>query len=110
MTARTARRARYALAALAAMAAIAVTVVAFAVPGRSPGRPVPPLALAAPPAGWRHLTLPNRTAVLSYPPALRPLTGDSDAVSAARLGPGGAVQLYLNATPRQGPELLAPWA
>ena len=32
------------------------------------------------------------------------------AVSAARLSPGGAFQLYLNATPRQGSERLAHWA
>jgi hypothetical protein len=59
---------------------------------------------------WPHLTLPNGTAVLSYPPSLRPLAGDKDAVSAARLSPGGAFQLYLNATPRQGAERLQDWA
>ena len=110
MTARTARRGRYALAAIAAMAAIAITVVAFTLPGRPPGRAFPPLHPAAAPAGWPHLTLPNGTAVLSYPPSLHPLAGDTDAVSAARLGPGGAFQLYLNATPRQGSERLQDWA
>jgi len=48
--------------------------------------------------------------VLSYPPSLRPISGDKVAVSAARLGPRGAFQLYLNATPRQGREQLAHWA
>jgi hypothetical protein len=48
--------------------------------------------------------------VLSYPPSLRPIAGDTDAVSAARLGPGGGFQLYLNATPRQGAERLQDWA
>ena len=48
--------------------------------------------------------------MLSYPPSLRRLAGDTDAVSAARLGPGGAFQLYLNATPRQGAERLQHWA
>jgi hypothetical protein len=48
--------------------------------------------------------------VLSYPPSLRPLAGDKVAVSAARRSPGGAFQLYLNATPRQGSERLADWA
>ena len=57
-----------------------------------------------------HLTLPNGTAVLSYPPSLHPLAGDKDAVSAGRLGPGGAFQLYLNATPRQGTERLRHWS
>jgi hypothetical protein len=64
----------------------------------------------AAPAGWPHLTLPDRTAVLSYPPALHRLAGDTDAASAARLSPDGRVQLYLNATPRQGSERLPGWA
>lgn len=110
MTARTTWRGRYALAGLAAMAAIAITVIAFALPGRSPGQAVPPLAPVAAPAGWPHLTLPNRTAVLSYPPSLHRIAGDTEAVSAARLSPGGAFQLYLNATPRQGTEGLRHWA
>ena len=48
--------------------------------------------------------------MLSYPPSLHRLAGDKDAVSAARLSPGGAFQLYLNATPRQGSERLRGWA
>ena len=38
------------------------------------------------------------------------MAGDRDAVSAARRGPAGGFQLYLNATPRQGGESLAHWA
>ena len=110
MTARTARRGIYALAAIAAMAALAITVAAFTLPGRSPGRAFPSLHPVAAPAGWRQLTLPNGAAVLSYPPSLHRLAGDTDAVSAARLSPGGAFQLYLNATPRQGTERLPRWA
>ena len=110
MTDRTAQRGRHALAAIAAMAAIAISVVAFTLPGRSPGRAFPPLHPAAAPAAWPRLTLPNRTAVLSYPPALHRLAGDTDAVSAARLSPHGRFQLYLNATPRQGSERLQGWA
>jgi hypothetical protein len=110
VTARTARRGRYALAAIAATAALAITIVAFTLPGRSPGRAFPPLVPAAAPAGWPHLTLPNGTAVLSYPPSLHRLAGDKDAVSVARLSPGGAFQLYLNATPRQGAERQRHWA
>jgi hypothetical protein len=108
VTTHTARRGRYVLAAIAVTAAIAiaVTVVAFALPGRA----FPPLRPAAAPASWHHVALPNGTAVLSYPPSLRRLAGDTDAVSAARLGPGGAFQLYLNATPRQGAERLQGWA
>ena len=109
MTARAARRGSLALGAVAVVAA-ALAVVAFALPGRTPGRAFPPLAAAPALAGWPHLTLPNGTAVMSYPPSLRPLTGDSDAVTAARLGPGGTFQLYLNATPRQGTERQQHWA
>jgi hypothetical protein len=110
VTARTARRGWYALAAIVAAAALAITIVAFALPGRSPGRAFPALVPAAAPAGWPHLGLPNGTAVLSYPPSLRRIAGDTDAVSAARLSPGGAFELYLNATPRQGAERLQHWA
>ena len=109
MTASTARRGRYALAAIAAVAALAITVV-LTLPGRSPARAFPPLVPAAAPALWPHLTLPNGTAVLSYPPSLHQLAGDTDAVSAARRGPGGAFRLYLNATPRQASERLRGWA
>ena len=96
MTANSARRGRYVLAAIAATAAIVITVVVFTLPGHSSGRAFPPLHTAAA-AGWPQLTLPNGAAVLSYPPSLRRLAGDTDAVSAARLSPGGAFQLYLNA-------------
>jgi hypothetical protein len=110
VTARTARRGIYALAATAATTAIIIAVVAFTRPGRSPGRAFPPLHPVAAPAGWPHLTLPNGTAVLSYPPSLHRIAGDTDAMSAARLSPRGAFQLYLNATPRQGTERLQDWA
>src|SRR5690242_5336026 len=105
----TARRGRLILAAMTATAAIVVTVAALTVSGRSPGHAFPHLHPAAAPANWRHLTLPNGTAVLSYPPSLRPISGDKVAVSAARLTPHGAFRLYLNATPRQGSEQLAQW-
>jgi hypothetical protein len=109
MITHTARRGRLILAAMTATAAIVVTVAAFTVSGRSPGHAFPQLHPAAAPANWRHLTLPNGSAVLSYPPSLRPIAGDKGAVSAARLTPHGAFQLYLNATPRQGGEQLAQW-
>lgn len=109
MTTRTLRRGRYALAAaLAAAAAVTATVVASAQP--SQGQAFPRLRPAAAPAGWARAALPNETAVLSYPPSLHPIEGDKGTVSAARLGPRGAFQLYLNATPRQGAETLAHWA
>lgn len=110
MTDRIARRGWHALAVIAGVVAIAITVIAFALPGRSARGAFPVLHPAAAPAGWRHLRLPNGTAVLSYPPWLRPVAGDKDAVSAARLSPDGAFQVYLNATPRQGTERLRHWA
>ena len=48
--------------------------------------------------------------MLSYPPSLRPINGDTDAVSAARIRPQGVFRLYLNATPRQGDERPRGWA
>jgi hypothetical protein len=112
---RTRRRARHALAAIAAAAVAAaagaaLAITALASPGRMPGRGLPALVPAAAPEGWRHLALPNRTAVLSYPPTLRPVAGDTDAVSVARLSRHGTFELYLNATPRQGSENLRTWA
>jgi len=110
MTVHALRYARYALAVLAAAAVITVTILALTRPGRPPAQSFPPLVPAAAPASWPHLALPGGTAVLSYPPSLRQIHGDADAVSTARLGPGSAIQLYLNATPRQGTENLAHWA
>ena len=109
MTAQTARRRRRPLAVLAAVAALAAAAVALTLAEHSPGRTFPPLVPAVAPAGWPHLTLPNGTAVLSYPPSRRPASGDTDAVSAAQVSPGGAFRLYLNATPRQGDEQLGSW-
>jgi hypothetical protein len=68
------------------------------------------LAPARAPGGWHTAALPNGSAVLSYPPLMRPVSGDKDAVSAARPGPDGTFRLYLNATPRQGAETLRNWA
>ena len=110
MTAHPSLRGRPALAVRASVAAVSVAAAAFALLGGSPGRAFPALVPAAAPAGWPHLTLPNGTAVLSYPPSLRPIGGDTDAVSAAQVGPPGVYQLYLNATPRQGAERLRGWA
>jgi hypothetical protein len=110
VTARAALHGRHALAVIAALVAIAIAIVAFALPRRAPRPAFPALAAAAAPAGWRHVTLPNGTAVLSYPPSLRPIRGDKDAVSVARVSPGGAFQLYMNATPRQDTENLQHWA
>jgi hypothetical protein len=62
------------------------------------------------PASWRQLALPAGTAVLSYPPSMRPVAADPGAVSAALVDPTGHYLTYLNATPQQGAEKLAGWA
>lgn len=103
------------LALVAGLAATGALILAFAVstrPGHTrtttPVSAFQALAPAPAPAGWSSLPLPDGTAVLSYPSALRRVISDSDAVSAARLGPGGAYLLYLNATPagrREPPQL-----
>jgi hypothetical protein len=110
MATRSRRRAGVIAAATLAAAGAGVAALATSArPGPSPGRALGFSAQAAP-AGWRHLDLGNGTAVLSYPPALRPVPGDAGTVSAALRGPGGAYLLYLNATPRQGAETLRNWA
>jgi hypothetical protein len=73
-------------------------------------RTFPKLVAARAPAGWHHVTLPNGKAELFYPPGMHRVSGDSDSVSAARLGPARKFLLYLNATPRQGHESLRNWA
>ena len=106
-------RRRGVLALVAGLAAMGSVVLAFAVstrPGHTRASAFQALVPAPAPAGWSRLPLPNGTAVLSYPPTLRRVISDSDAVSAARLGPGGAYLLYLSATPRQGGENLQNWA
>jgi hypothetical protein len=100
---------------LALAAAIAALAFVFgsarsATPTRTLDRATLVLAPAPAPRGWHQLTLPNGTAVLFYPPTMHRVSGDSDAVSAARLGPDSQYVLYLNATPRQGGESLRNWA
>jgi len=102
---------------VAGLAATGSLVLAFAVSTRPGHTRATTLASAfqalvptPAPAGWSRLPLPNETAVLSYPPTLRRVISDSDAVSAALPGPGGAYLLYLSATPRQGGENLQNWA
>jgi hypothetical protein len=108
MTRRTARLGMGALG--VALAAVGVAIAALVLPGSSNSGPFPALTPRTAPAGWPHMTLPNGTAVLSFPPSARPVTGDRDAVSVARRDRGGAIVFYLNATPRQGDESLRNWA
>src|SRR6266487_4818200 len=93
-----------------ALVAVGIAIAALVLPGDSPAKPFPALRPSAAPVGWSHMTLPNGTAVLSFPPSVRPVTGDRGAVSVARRDPAGAIVLYLNATPRQGGENLSNWA
>jgi len=111
---KSARVARGGVIALGLAVAAAIAALAFAFwPTRSATPTLLDRATLVPapaPRGSHHLTLPNSTAVLFYPPTMHPVSGDSDAVSAARLGPDGQYVLYLNATPRQGEESLQNWA
>jgi hypothetical protein len=113
MSALAIHRGRLVLVAVLTAIGIAIAAVASTADARTGGlaRPgFPHLRPAAAPAGWARATLPDGGAVLAFPPSLHRVISDADAVSAARLGPGGAYQLYLNATPRQGAEDLANWA
>ena len=109
MATRSRQRAGFIAAALLAAGAAAAALATSAQPGPSPARTLGFSAQAAP-AGWPHRELDNGTAVLSYPPALRPIPGDTGTVSVAMRSPAGAYLLYLNATPLQGAETLRNWA
>ena len=61
------------------------------------------------PASWQFLTLPDRGAVLAFPPSMHPVPGDRGTVSAAEFGHSGGYLLYLNVTPKQGNETLSGW-
>jgi hypothetical protein len=109
MSALSLHRGRHLLAVIAAAIAVAAAIAAAALAAGPARAGFPPLRPAAAPAGWPRATLPGGAAVLAFPPSLHRVISDADAVSAARLGPGGTYQLYLNATPRQGAENLADW-
>jgi hypothetical protein len=109
VSARGTKRVPVTYSAAAAFVAIGATALVLGLSGR-PAQTVRLPAAAPAPAGWHRASLPNGTAVLSYPPSLRRIGGDADAVSVARLGTAGRYLLYLNATPRQGDENLSHWA
>lgn len=78
----------------------------------SPGtkvRLVHTLSAQRAPASWHLLTLPDRGAVLAFPPSMHRVPGDRGTVSAAEFGHSGSYLLYLNATPKQGNETLRGW-
>jgi hypothetical protein len=64
---------------------------------------------AAPPPGWKLLTLPVQHATVAVPPSMTPLPADPGAVSAAKRTHGGLYLEYLNLTPIQGAEQLPTW-
>jgi hypothetical protein len=63
----------------------------------------------ATPDSWHRVSLPNGTAVLSYPQSLHPLHGDKGTVTAGITTKSGSVLVYLNVTPKQGDETLRNW-
>jgi hypothetical protein len=76
--------------------------------GRASG-PFAWLKPASPPSGWT-VARTHGGATLAYPPGWTPIKTDPGTASVARLGPGGRIDGFLNATPRQGTETLANWS
>jgi hypothetical protein len=117
--ARLIRRLATAAATLAAAAlTVAVAGCQSAVPaatgsGQRPALPSVPavhlLAAQRAPSGWHFVFLPDRGAVLAFPPSMHRVQGDKGTVSAAESGHSGSYLLYLNATPKQGKETLRDW-
>jgi hypothetical protein len=77
-------------------------------PGTNAGR-IHTMSAQRAPASWNFLNLPDRGAVLAFPPSMHRVPGDRGTVSAAEFGHSGAYLLYLNATPKQGNETLSGW-
>jgi len=63
---------------------------------------------APPPPGWNVAR--SAAGALAYPPGWFPIKTDPGTASLALLGSAGAIDAYLNATPRQGKETLANWS
>jgi len=61
------------------------------------------------PDSWHRVSLPDGTAVLSYPRSLHPLHGDKGTLTEGITTKSGSVLVYLNVTPRQGNETLLNW-
>ena len=75
---------------------------------RSHAGPFAWLHPAPPPAGWNVAR--SRGGALAYPVGWTRVKTDRGTASVARLGAGGRIDGYLNATPKQGPETLANWS
>ena len=67
------------------------------------------LIASAPPSDWKVARTPGG-ASLAYPPGWQAIVTDPGTASVALLGKDGAIDGYLNATPRSGGETLANWA
>jgi hypothetical protein len=110
------------------VAVVALVVALGAAGGRSPRRASGPALSAArdngprrasgpfawlrpgsPPAGWHLARIPTG-ADLAYPPGWAAIETDPGTASVAVLGDAGAIDGYLNLTPRQGAETLANWS
>jgi hypothetical protein len=63
---------------------------------------------APPPTGWNVAR--TTAGALAYPPGWTPINTDPGTASLALLGSAGAIDAYLNATPRQGKETPANWS
>ena len=63
---------------------------------------------APPPPGWNVAR--STAGALAYPPGWTPIKTDPGTASVALLGRAGAIDAFLNATPRQGKETLANWS
>jgi hypothetical protein len=63
---------------------------------------------APPPRGWNVVR--STAGTLAYPPGWTPIKTDPGTASVALLGRAGAIDAFLNATPRQGSETLANWS
>jgi hypothetical protein len=92
-----------------AAACVSLGVVCVGVSAAAGGGPFSWFKPAGPPADWEALVLPPGSAVLFFPPSMRPIHADAGSVSAAQ-GTSGHYVAYLNATPQQGPEQLSTWA
>ncbi len=102
-----------AIAGLVALAAAAVVLIVGVGGGQAGHRhasePFAWLHPAAPPASWTTARIAGG-ATLAYPPGWKQIKTDPGTASAALLGPGGRIDAYLNATPKQGTETLANWS
>jgi hypothetical protein len=102
--------------ATAAAVAIGLVAAAFAVSlgaGRHSGNGPSSQAFswlqpAPAPAGWNVAR--STAGALAYPPGWTPIKTDPGTASVALLGTTGAIDAFLNTTPRQGRETLANWS